>query len=81
MGWQRRLGARGQPRGRRARASSPAKLAVTIGSINVDLVSATLGNTASRLQLAAELEMVLVGEAIDGAVPKAIAFEPAGEEA
>ena len=55
--------------------------AVTIGATNQGLVAGDLVNTASRLQSVAPPGTVLVGEATQRAASKAIAFEPAGEQA
>jgi class 3 adenylate cyclase/tetratricopeptide (TPR) repeat protein len=55
--------------------------AVTIGATNQGLVAGDLVNTASRLQAAAAPGTVLVGEATERAAAKAIAFEPAGDQA
>ncbi|HXX61283.1 MAG TPA: adenylate/guanylate cyclase domain-containing protein, partial [Candidatus Sulfotelmatobacter sp.] len=55
--------------------------AVTIGATNQGLVAGDLVNTASRLQGAAAPGAVLVGEATQRAASRAIAFEPAGEQA
>ncbi len=55
--------------------------AVTIGATNQGMVAGDLVNTASRLQSVAEPGSVLVGEATHRAAAKAIAFEPAGEQA
>ena len=55
--------------------------AVTIGATNQGMVAGDLVNTASRLQSVAAPGTVLVGEATQRATSKAIAFEPAGEQA
>jgi class 3 adenylate cyclase/tetratricopeptide (TPR) repeat protein len=55
--------------------------AVTIGATNQGMVAGDLVNTASRLQSVAAPGTVLVGEATERAASRAIAFEPAGEQA
>jgi class 3 adenylate cyclase len=55
--------------------------AVTIGATNQGMVAGDLVNTASRLQSVAAPGTVLVGEATQRAASRAIAFEPAGEQA
>ncbi len=55
--------------------------AVTLGATNQGLVAGDLVNTASRLQSAAAAGTVLVGEATQRAAARAIAFEPAGDQA
>ena len=55
--------------------------AVTIGATNQGMVAGDLVNTASRLQSVAPPGAVLVGEATFHAATRAIAFEPAGEQA
>ena len=55
--------------------------AVTLGATNQGMVAGDLVNTASRLQSVAAPGTVLVGEATQRAAAKAIAFEPAGEQA
>ncbi|HTS15857.1 MAG TPA: adenylate/guanylate cyclase domain-containing protein [Candidatus Sulfotelmatobacter sp.] len=55
--------------------------AVTIGATNQGMVAGDLVNTASRLQSAAAPGAVLVGEATQRAASRAVAFEPAGEQA
>ncbi len=55
--------------------------AVTIGAVGQGMVAGDLVNTASRLQSVATPGTVLVGEATHRAASKAIAFEPAGEQA
>ena len=68
--------------GLRARAGVlTGEAAVTIGAVNQGMVAGDLVNTASRLQSAAPPGAVLVGEATQRAAVKAIAFEPAGEQA
>jgi class 3 adenylate cyclase/tetratricopeptide (TPR) repeat protein len=55
--------------------------AVTIGATNQGMVAGDLVNTASRLQSVAAPGTVLVGEATERAASRAIAFEPAGDQA
>ena len=55
--------------------------AVTLGAVNQGMVAGDLVNTASRIQGAAATGTVLVGEATMQAASRAIAFEPAGEQA
>jgi class 3 adenylate cyclase/tetratricopeptide (TPR) repeat protein len=55
--------------------------AVTIGATNQGMVAGDLVNTASRLQSVATPGTVLVGEATERAASRAIAFEPAGDQA
>ena len=55
--------------------------AVTLGATNQGMVAGDLVNTASRLQGVAAPGTVLVGESTQRAAAKAIAFEPAGEQA
>jgi class 3 adenylate cyclase/tetratricopeptide (TPR) repeat protein len=55
--------------------------AVTIGATGEGMVAGDLVNTASRLQSVAPPGSVLVGEATERAASRAIAFEPAGEQA
>jgi class 3 adenylate cyclase len=55
--------------------------AVTIGATNQGMVAGDLVNTASRLQSVATPGTVLVGEATQRAASRAIAFEPAGDQA
>jgi len=55
--------------------------AVTIGAPGEGMVAGDLVNTASRLQSVAPPGSVLVGEATERAASRAIAFEPAGEQA
>jgi class 3 adenylate cyclase/tetratricopeptide (TPR) repeat protein len=55
--------------------------AVTLGAVGQGMVAGDLVNTASRLQSVARPGTVLVGEATQRAASKAIAFEPAGEQA
>ena len=55
--------------------------AVTLGATNQGMVAGDLVNTASRLQGVAAAGTVLVGESTQRAAAKAIAFEPAGEQA
>ncbi len=55
--------------------------AVTIGATNQGMVAGDIVNTASRLQSAAAPGTVLVGESTERAASRAIAFEPAGEQA
>ncbi len=55
--------------------------AVTIGATDQGMVAGDLVNTASRLQSVASPGTVLVGEATQRAASRAIAFEPAGEQA
>ena len=55
--------------------------AVTLGATNQGMVAGDLVNTASRLQSVAAPGTVLVGEATQRAAARAIAFEPAGDQA
>jgi len=55
--------------------------AVTVGAVGQGMVAGDLVNTASRLQSVAAPGTVLVGEATERAANRAIAFEPAGEQA
>ena len=55
--------------------------AVTLGATDQGMVAGDLVNTASRLQAVAQPGTVLVGEATQRAAGRAIAFEPAGEQA
>ncbi|HEY5436092.1 MAG TPA: AAA family ATPase, partial [Candidatus Limnocylindrales bacterium] len=55
--------------------------AVTLGAVGQGMVAGDLVNTASRLQSVAAPATVLVGEATQRAASRAIAFEPAGEQA
>ncbi len=55
--------------------------AVTLGAVGEGMVAGDLVNTASRLQAAAPVGTVLVGEATQRAATAAIVFEPAGEQA
>jgi class 3 adenylate cyclase/tetratricopeptide (TPR) repeat protein len=55
--------------------------AVTLGVVGQGMVAGDLVNTASRLQSVAPAGSVLVGEATERAASRAIAFEPAGEQA
>ena len=54
--------------------------AVTLGATSEGLVAGDLVNTAARLQAAAPVGSVLVGEATQRAASSAIAFEEAGEQ-
>ena len=54
--------------------------AVTLGATGEGIVAGDLVNTASRLQSAAAPGTVLVGEATERAVARAIVFEEAGEQ-
>jgi len=54
--------------------------AVTLGAAGQGMVAGDLVNTASRLQAVAVPGTVLVGEATERAVSRAIVFEPAGEQ-
>jgi len=54
---------------------------VTLGATNQGMVAGDLVNTASRLQSVAAAGTVLVGEATWRAASRAIAFEPAGDQA
>ena len=54
--------------------------AVTLGATGEGIVAGDLVNTASRLQSAAAPGTVLVGEATERAVSRAIVFEEAGEQ-
>jgi class 3 adenylate cyclase/tetratricopeptide (TPR) repeat protein len=54
--------------------------AVTIGAVGEGMVAGDMVNTASRLQGAAPVGSVLVGEATMLAAARAIAFEEAGEQ-
>jgi class 3 adenylate cyclase/tetratricopeptide (TPR) repeat protein len=55
--------------------------AVTLGATHEGMVAGDLVNTASRLQSVAMPGVVLVGESTMEAASRAIAFEPAGEQA
>ena len=55
--------------------------AVTLGATNQGMVAGDLVNSASRLQGVAAPGTVLVGESTQRAAARAIAFEPAGEQA
>jgi class 3 adenylate cyclase/tetratricopeptide (TPR) repeat protein len=54
--------------------------AVTLGATSEGLVAGDLVNTAARLQAAAPVGSVLVGEATQRAASSAIAFEEAGDQ-
>ncbi|MFN8623051.1 MAG: adenylate/guanylate cyclase domain-containing protein [Chloroflexota bacterium] len=67
--------------GVRARAGVlTGEAAVTLGATNQGMVAGDLVNTASRLQSAAPVGAVLVGEATQRATSNAIAYEPAGDQ-
>ena len=55
--------------------------AVTLGATDQGMVAGDLVNTAARLQSVAALGTVLVGETTQRAASRAVAFEPAGEQA
>nr|MBA2373425.1 AAA family ATPase [Chloroflexota bacterium] len=68
--------------GIRARAGVlTGEAAVSLGATNQGMVAGDLVNTAARLQGAAQPGTVLVGESTQRATARAIAYEPAGEQA
>ena len=55
--------------------------AVTLGATDQGMVAGDLVNTAARLQAVAAPGIVLVGESTQRAASRAVAFEPAGDQA